>query len=176
MTYKHATSATRLTGAKQLDLPLVSQGATPVDLIRRPALDSNENVANAPVFGQRYFAQASLRILLSDRAATSPVCRRSRPRAPVALDGTYVPASEHAAGCLGDCKRAAPRQPIRSLAADGPSALEHHARRRDPELVAHGEQRRQPDVQHWCASVTNCTAHDGDADTRLHGGGPRRLP
>ena len=55
---------TGTTGAKRLDLPLVSQGATPIDLIRRPAINSNENIANAPVFGQRYFAQASLRILL----------------------------------------------------------------------------------------------------------------
>ena len=58
-----------MTGAKRLDLPLVSQGAAPIDLIRRPGVGSNENIANQPVFLQRYFAQASLRILLSDRAA-----------------------------------------------------------------------------------------------------------
>src|SRR3954466_12191049 len=58
---------TGTTGAKKLDLPLVSQGAAPVDLIRRPALNSNENISNAPVYGQRYYSQASLRILLSDR-------------------------------------------------------------------------------------------------------------
>jgi len=57
-----------LTGAKRLDLPLVSQGAEPIDLIRRPAL-GNEHVANKVVFLQRYYAQASLRILLSDRAS-----------------------------------------------------------------------------------------------------------
>ena len=51
-----------------LNLPLASQGATPIDLIRRPVVLSNENTANPAVFGQRYFAQASLRILLSDRA------------------------------------------------------------------------------------------------------------
>jgi hypothetical protein len=59
---------TGATGAKRLDLPLVSQGATPVDLIRRPAINSGENVANPQVFGQRFFSQASLRILLSDLA------------------------------------------------------------------------------------------------------------
>lgn len=58
---------TEATGAKQLNLPLVSNGAAPIDLIRRPAT-ANENVANNVVFGQRYFAQASVRILLSDRA------------------------------------------------------------------------------------------------------------
>lgn len=56
-----------LTGAKRLDLPLVSQGASPIDLIRRPAINSNEHTANPPVFGQRHFSMASLRILLSDR-------------------------------------------------------------------------------------------------------------
>jgi hypothetical protein len=54
-----------LTGAKALNLPLVSQGATPIDLIRRPP--ANENTANPQVFSQRFFSQASLRILLSDR-------------------------------------------------------------------------------------------------------------
>jgi hypothetical protein len=57
-----------LTGAKYLSLPLVSQGATPVDLIRRPIIVT-EDTTNALVYGQRYFAMASLRILLSDTAA-----------------------------------------------------------------------------------------------------------
>jgi hypothetical protein len=57
------------TGARRMDLPLVSMGAAPVDLIRRPAEDSNENTVNWDVYNQRYFAMASLRILLSDTAA-----------------------------------------------------------------------------------------------------------
>jgi hypothetical protein len=60
---------TRATGAKQLQLPIAQAGATPIDLIRRPAVLSNEDTANPVVYGQRYFSQASLRILLSDRAA-----------------------------------------------------------------------------------------------------------
>ncbi len=64
----HTNIRTEATGAKQLNLPLTSNGAQPIDLIKRPAT-ANENVANAIVYGQRYFAQASLRILLSDRAA-----------------------------------------------------------------------------------------------------------
>ncbi len=63
----HANIRTETTGAKQLNLPLVSAGATPIDLIRRPLVLSNEDTANAVVFGQRYFSQASVRILLSDR-------------------------------------------------------------------------------------------------------------
>jgi hypothetical protein len=57
------------TGARRMDLPIVSMGATPIDLIRRPAEDSNENTANPDIFNQRYFALASLRILLSDSPA-----------------------------------------------------------------------------------------------------------
>ena len=80
-----------MTGAKRLDLPLVSQGAAPIDLIRRPALLSNENVANNAVYMQRYYAQASLRILLSDRAADLTGLPAITAAVPVALDGTWVP-------------------------------------------------------------------------------------
>ncbi len=54
----------RLTGATVLRLPLVSQGAQPIDLIKRPLPGE---AAAGVVFGQRYFAMASLRIMLSDR-------------------------------------------------------------------------------------------------------------
>lgn len=51
------------TGARRLDLPLVSDGASPVDLIRRP----NRFVPDVPtVAQQRFFSMASVRILLSD--------------------------------------------------------------------------------------------------------------
>ncbi len=83
---------TGLTGAKKLDLPLVSLGATPIDLIRRPALNSNENVANAPVYGQRYFSQASLRILLSDRTTDISGLPTVTGTAPVQLDGSWIAA------------------------------------------------------------------------------------
>jgi len=55
-----------LTGAKRLDLPLVSNGAAPIDLIRRPSLTAPDTDL---VLDQRFFSMASLRILLSDRAA-----------------------------------------------------------------------------------------------------------
>lgn len=54
------------TGAKRLDLPLVSDGAQPIDIIRRPSTTSPDT---AVVLGQRFFSMASLRILLSDRAS-----------------------------------------------------------------------------------------------------------
>jgi hypothetical protein len=52
------------TGAKRLDLPLVTDGALPVDLIRRPSLTTPDTQV---VLDQRFFSMASLRILLSDR-------------------------------------------------------------------------------------------------------------
>ena len=54
------------TGAKRLELPLVSMGAQPIDLVRRPEATEDPDGA---IFPQRYFGQASIRILLSDTAA-----------------------------------------------------------------------------------------------------------
>ena len=54
------------TGARRLDLPLVSDGAAPIDLIRRPSLLAPDTQA---VLDQRFFSMASVRILLSDRAS-----------------------------------------------------------------------------------------------------------
>src|SRR6266516_1636504 len=73
------------TGARRLDLPLASTGATPVDLIRRPP--PNEDATNPAVFAQRYFALASLRILLSDNAADLTTLPTATPVAPVQLVG-----------------------------------------------------------------------------------------
>jgi hypothetical protein len=58
------------TGARQLNLPLVSLGAQPIDLIRRPPV--NENVTAPSIYSQRFYTNnpgdqiTSLRILLSD--------------------------------------------------------------------------------------------------------------
>src|ERR1700674_146259 len=57
-------------GVKPLNLTitLLGNGSTqPIDLIRRPV--QNEDTTSPGVLGERYFAQASLRILLSDTAA-----------------------------------------------------------------------------------------------------------
>ena len=64
----HTNIRTEATGAKQLNLPLVSAGALPIDLLRRPKVLSAENTANPFLYGQRYFSQASVRILISDRS------------------------------------------------------------------------------------------------------------
>ena len=73
------------TGARRMDLPLVSQGATPIDLIRRPL--AGEDTANPDVFGQRFFAMASLRIILSDTAAAITALPSVTATAPLQLTG-----------------------------------------------------------------------------------------
>lgn len=88
---------TSATGARRLDLPLVSQGATPVDLIRRPPLTA---VAADPplVLAQRYFKQASLRILLSDRPADITGLPTVTATAPVLLNSVNPALDGSAAG------------------------------------------------------------------------------
>jgi hypothetical protein len=96
-----------LTGAKYLSLPLVSQGAQPIDLIRRPPVTPvdpalAEHLTNALVFGQRYFSLGypdngpSLRILLSDRAEEILRLPTVTVTPPVPLDGTHT-AAQYAA-------------------------------------------------------------------------------
>ena len=124
------------TGAKRLDLPLVADldnngqpDAQPIELIRRPAQGPPfENATNPIVYMQRYFAQASLRILLSDTAAEiqSLPTVLPPPSAPVALFGPlavdnyfgYLPAAPTATqpplGRLRDPRRRC-RQPSGSV-------------------------------------------------------------
>ncbi len=75
---------TEATGAKQLNLPLATQGAQPIDLIRRPVVNSNEDTAeSARSTASGTSRQASLRILLSDRAADITNLPTVTPAAPV---------------------------------------------------------------------------------------------
>jgi hypothetical protein len=78
------------TGARNLVLPLVDQGAKPIDIIRRPAQGSNEHAvaATRPIYNQRFYAQGSLRILLSDTAADITTLPLVTATAPVPLNGT----------------------------------------------------------------------------------------
>ena len=75
------------------DLPLVADidnsgapDAEPIELIRRPAQNSNENAGTQTqrnVYSQRFFALASVRILLSDTAAEITSLPTVTPQAPV---------------------------------------------------------------------------------------------
>ena len=84
-------------GAKRLDLPLVSQGATAIDLIRRAPED--EDTTNSQVYAQRFYSQASLRILLSDRAADiTDLPEVVTATAPVSLDWLAGPPAGYTIG------------------------------------------------------------------------------
>src|SRR5215831_9400892 len=54
----------RGTGAKRLDLPLITVGGSNPDLVRRPP--PGEDTKSPVLFGERMFGKTSLRILLSD--------------------------------------------------------------------------------------------------------------
>lgn len=82
---KYITSGN--TGANRLDLPLVRQGAEPVDLIRRPP--PNDHVTRPLVYPQSFYSQASLRILLSDRVTDFQNLPEASAGAPVLLDGNW---------------------------------------------------------------------------------------
>jgi hypothetical protein len=81
------------TGARRLDLPLVSNGALAVDLIRRPpqpVAGVGENSSKPLVYAQRYYAQASLRILLSDLSADITSLPQVTATAPISLEGASL--------------------------------------------------------------------------------------
>ena len=52
------------TGARVLNLPLITIGGANTDLVKRPAV--NEDSTNSVLFGERDFSKVSLRIMLSD--------------------------------------------------------------------------------------------------------------
>jgi hypothetical protein len=76
------------TGAKRLDLPLLTTGGANADLIRRPG--PNEDIANPDLLASRYFNNVSLRILLSDTAADITSLPTVTPTAPVELDNEWL--------------------------------------------------------------------------------------
>jgi hypothetical protein len=78
------------TGAKELDLPLITAGGANIDLIRRPP---STETASDTLFGERYFSKASLRILLSDTAADITGLPTVTSADPVLLDGNWATAA-----------------------------------------------------------------------------------
>jgi len=73
------------TGARRLDLPIASATAGPIALIRRPDPGETTSTAN---FGERFFAKASLRILLSDNTSDITSLAGVTGTAPVQLGAT----------------------------------------------------------------------------------------
>ncbi len=84
----HGNVVNSRTGARELNLPLVTIGSTPIEMIRRP--EAGEDV-NGPLYKLRYFSMASLRILLSDTAANISSLPSVTADPPVAL-GAVTPA------------------------------------------------------------------------------------
>jgi hypothetical protein len=76
------------TGARRLDLPLVAEGASPIELIRRP---QPGDAVTSSVFGQRFFSMASVRILLSDTAADITSLPGVSGTAPIELGNNPIP-------------------------------------------------------------------------------------
>ena len=78
------------TGAKVLNLPVLTSGGANTDLVRRPG--PNENVTNDVLFGERFFSKVSLRILLSDLAADLANLPTVTATLPVELDDDWTAA------------------------------------------------------------------------------------
>ncbi len=75
------------TGAKALNLPLLTVGGTNPDLIRRPPV--GENTSNPVLYNERLFSKASIRILLSDTAPDITNLPTVTSTAPILLDNDW---------------------------------------------------------------------------------------
>jgi hypothetical protein len=80
------------TGAKRLDLPVITSGGSNADLVRRPPVGENDPESedyNLTLFGERMFTQASVRILLSDTEDDILNLPTVTATAPIQLDGDW---------------------------------------------------------------------------------------
>jgi Tfp pilus assembly protein PilV len=82
------------TGVAKLNLPLVEDGAEPIELIRRPP---TTETTTSTLYGQRFFAKASMRILLSDTSADITSLPGVTSTAPIALNGNQPAGYTYAA-------------------------------------------------------------------------------
>lgn len=100
------------TGAKRLDLPLITVGAAPVEIIRRPVPGEDPLVT-----GQRLYSEAGIRILLSNTAAAiTALPESSNGVAPIRLDTL---ASMQAGNAAGVYAGAIPPAASTGVSADG---------------------------------------------------------
>jgi hypothetical protein len=107
-------------GVKPLNLTITLLGSShPVDIIRRPVL--NEKATNPGILGERYFAEASLRVLLSDNAGDITSLDCVSPGAPFNLAELALPVGSWATAnalALKTAMNAAGTTPL-PLAASG---------------------------------------------------------
>jgi hypothetical protein len=83
------------TGAKPLNLSLITVGGTNTNLVQRPAV--NEDTSNPALLDQRLFTKASLRILLSDTASDITDLPTVTSTAPVSLEPADWPPTGYTA-------------------------------------------------------------------------------
>jgi hypothetical protein len=81
------------TGARPLNLPVITSGGSNPDLVRRPAINSNEDVSNPTLYAERFYSQVSLRILLSDTQNDLIQLPGVTPDPPLSLDQSWEPNS-----------------------------------------------------------------------------------
>jgi Tfp pilus assembly protein PilX len=75
------------TGAKALNLPVITIGGANTALVRRPPV--NENTTDPILYGERLYSKVSLRIMLSDFANDITSLPTVTATAPVQLDGNW---------------------------------------------------------------------------------------
>jgi len=75
------------TGAKALNLPLITIGGANTALVRRAP--ATENVSDPLLYGERLYSKVSLRIMLSDFANDISALPQVSAAAPVLLDGNW---------------------------------------------------------------------------------------
>ena len=84
------------TGAKALNLPLITVGGTSPDLTKRPT--AGEDVSNPILYNERLYTRASIRILLSDKASEITNLPGVTATAPVSLGGNWNVAAQAPGG------------------------------------------------------------------------------
>jgi hypothetical protein len=81
------------TGARTLNLPLVTFGGENTDLVRRPAVGEDAIPGGNPsLLAERYYSKVSLRILLSDTQADITSLPQLTATAPIQLAGNWLAA------------------------------------------------------------------------------------
>ena len=94
------------TGAKPLNLPLITIGGANTALVRRPPV--GESVNDPVLYGERLYSKVSLRIMLSDVANDISALPTVTPTAPVQLDGNWNAAVPNNGTAYGPISAATP--------------------------------------------------------------------
>jgi hypothetical protein len=94
------------TGAKPLNLPVITIGGANTALVRRPPV--GEDINDPTLYGERLYSKVSLRIMLSDFANDISALPQVTPQAPVQLDGNWTVAPPNNGTVYGPISAATP--------------------------------------------------------------------